>query len=193
MFAVPAGANFQSHGHLRHRFHHRIQNAPDQYFVLQQRRTRHHVADFFGRTAHVDIDDLCAPVNVVPRGFGHHRRVGAGNLHADRIDLAFVVGAPRSLGRTVQQRVRRHHLGHRHARAQLFAKLTERPVGYPGHGGNNQAILEEVGADAHKRSHFTPVTGLDQAVCRLPFFIGPSRFSVYHEHRFTSSINRGKT
>ena len=35
---------------------------------LQQRRARHHVAHFFRRAAHVDVDDLRALVDVVARG-----------------------------------------------------------------------------------------------------------------------------
>jgi hypothetical protein len=117
--------------------------------VLQQRRAGHDVADLLRRAAHVDVDDLGAVVDVVARRLGHHRRVGAGDLHADRLDLALVVGTSARLRRTVKQRVRGHHLGHRHARAQSLAQLAERPIGDARHGRDDQVVAEGVRADAH--------------------------------------------
>ena len=43
---------------------------------------------------------ICAPsVDVVARGLGHHRRIGAGDLHRHRLDLALVVGAAHASSR----------------------------------------------------------------------------------------------
>jgi hypothetical protein len=52
-------------------------------FILHQRRASPFVAHFFGRAAHVDIDDLRAALNVVDRGICHHVRVCACDLHRD--------------------------------------------------------------------------------------------------------------
>jgi hypothetical protein len=68
--------------------HHGLEDACDQRLVLHQRRAGHHVADLLGRAAHVDVDDLRAAIDVVARGFGHHGRIGAGDLHRDRIHFA---------------------------------------------------------------------------------------------------------
>ena len=59
MLRVPAGADLQRHRHV-YRAHHGIEYPANQRLVLQQRRARHHVADFLGRAAHVDVDDLRA-------------------------------------------------------------------------------------------------------------------------------------
>jgi len=121
VLAIPAGADLQRHRHFGHRVDHRIENACDQGLVLQQGGTCHDVADLLRRTAHVDVDDLRTAIDVVTRRLGHHHRIGAGDLHADRVDFAAVVGAPPGFRRAVQQRIRGHHLGHRHACAEPFA------------------------------------------------------------------------
>ena len=56
----------------------------DQRLVREQRRAGRGVADLLRRAAHVDVDDLRAALDVVARGLGHHRRIGAGDLHRDR-------------------------------------------------------------------------------------------------------------
>ncbi len=89
---------------------HRLEDAPNQGLVLQQRRARHHIAYFFGRTTHINIDDLRAPVDVEPRGLRHHLRVGAGDLHRSRLYLSFVIRTTQCFFATPQQRVRRNHL-----------------------------------------------------------------------------------
>ena len=150
--AIPAGADLQRDGHgVRpdaHRAHHCLDDALHQRLVLQQRRTRGHVAHFLGRAAHVDVDDLRAVRHVVASGFGHHGRIGAGDLHGNRLDLARVVGAAHGLFAFPQLRVRGDHFRHRIARAQPFAQLPERPVGYAGHGGDEQVITQIVGAES---------------------------------------------
>src|SRR4029078_7546420 len=47
----------------------------------EKRRARGRVADLLGRTPHVDVDDLRAPLDVVARGVRHPARIGAGDLH----------------------------------------------------------------------------------------------------------------
>ena len=61
---------------------------------LHQRRARGLVADFLRRTAHVDVDDLRAGIDVALRGLGHHLRIAAGDLHDARLGLAAVIHAP---------------------------------------------------------------------------------------------------
>ena len=85
----------------------------DQRLVREQRGAGGDVADLLGRAAHVDVDDLRAAVDVVPRGVGHHRRIGAGDLHRDRLHLAAMIGAAPRFLRAPQPRIRRDHLGHR--------------------------------------------------------------------------------
>jgi hypothetical protein len=93
------------------RRHDGLEDAGDQRLVLHQRGAGHHVADLLGRAAHVDVDDLGAAVDVVAGGLGHHGRIGAGDLHGDRVNLAVVVGAPLGLGAAVEQGVGGDHLG----------------------------------------------------------------------------------
>ena len=93
---VPAGADLQRDRH-RHRRHHRLQDARHQGLVLHQRGAGHHVADLLGRTAHVDVDDLRAALDVVARGLRHHPGVCAGDLHRYRLRLPAMVGAAQVL------------------------------------------------------------------------------------------------
>ena len=99
---VPTGAYLERDRHI-HRADHRFQQLSHQRFILQQRGTGHHVANFLGRTTHIDVDDLRAVIHVVLRGLRQHMRIGADDLHRDRIDLTFMVGASLSLFRTIQQ------------------------------------------------------------------------------------------
>ena len=70
--AIPAGANLERYGHAD-RTHHRIQDGGDQRLIAQQRRTAGATADFLGGTAHVDVNNLRAPVHVQPRRLGDDR------------------------------------------------------------------------------------------------------------------------
>jgi hypothetical protein len=124
----------------------------DQGFILHQRRAGHHVADFLGRAAHVDVDDLGAVVDVVAGRFGHHLRVGAGDLHRDRRDFALVVGAAQRLGAAVEQRVRGDHFGHRQPGAHFLAQLAERTVRHAGHGGDEQIVAQREADEFHGRA-----------------------------------------
>ena len=90
---VPAGAHFQRHRHV-YRLDNGFENMADQRFVFHQRRARCLVADFLRRTAHVDVDDLRAGIDVALRGFHHHLRIAAGDLHDARFGFAAVVHAP---------------------------------------------------------------------------------------------------
>ena len=76
----------------------------DQRLVGQQRRAGGDVADLLRRAAHVDVDDLRAVRDVVARGLGHQRRIGAGDLHRDRRALALVIDAPPRLVGAAQPR-----------------------------------------------------------------------------------------
>ncbi|NYH13862.1 hypothetical protein GGD41_001090 [Paraburkholderia bryophila] len=150
--AIPAGTDFQCDGHRvgpdAHRADHRLDNALHQRLVLQKRRAGRDIADLLGRTAHVDVNDLRTVRDVVARGLGHHERIGAGDLHGDRLDLAGMVGAAHGLFAFPQLRVRGDHFRHRIARAQPFAQLPERPVGHARHGSDEQVITQIVGAES---------------------------------------------
>ena len=138
----PAGAHFERHRHaVRHTgLHHRVDDLNSQSLILHQRRTGPAVADFFRRAAHVDVDDLRAPADVVLRGLRHHLGVGAGNLHRDRPGFAVMVGTPRGLQRIPQIFARGHHLADRVGRPQPFAQLAERPVRHTRHGRDKNAV-----------------------------------------------------
>ena len=128
---------------------HRLDDRQRQRLVLHQRRAGPLVAHLLGRAAHVDVDDLGAAGDVVGRGLGHHRRVGAGDLHRDRRGLAVVVGAPAGLQRRPQVLPRRHHLADRVAGAEALAELTKRSVGDARHRRGKQPIRQRDVADAH--------------------------------------------
>ena len=148
MLRIPPGAYFQRDGNI-YRAYHGIEYPAHQRLILQQRGARHHVADFLGRAAHVDIDDLRALRHVIASSFSHHCRVGARDLHRDRIYFSFVIGAATGLFGTPQQRVARHHFGYRHARAHALAQLPEGTVGHPRHGRNDKIVFEDMGTDLH--------------------------------------------
>src|SRR3990172_1194803 len=145
---VPAGAYLQCDRHV-HRADYRFQQPGDQGFVLQQRGTSHHVADLPGRATHVDVDDLRAAIDIVSGGLRQHTGVGPDDLHRDRIGLAFMVGAAPGFFRTVQQRVGRDHLAHRHARTHALAQHAERAIGHSRHRGNNEIVFQFIRPDTH--------------------------------------------
>ncbi len=147
---VPAGADFQCDGHIDG-FDHRVQNLAHQFFILQQRRTGHHIADFLGRTAHVDVDDLRAMIHIVPRRLRQHLRIRADDLHRNRLHLTLVIGAAQGLFRAIQQRIRRHHLAHRHPRPHALAQHAKRTIRHPRHGRDNKIIFKLIRADTHGR------------------------------------------
>jgi len=119
-------------------------------FVLHQRRAGHDVADLLRRAAHVDVDDLGTAVGVVACGFGHHRRVGAGDLDRDRLDFAVVVGAAPGLLAAVEQRVGGDHLGHGQPCAHLFAQLAERAIRDPGHRSKDEVVAQSEAGKLHR-------------------------------------------
>ena len=151
-FLVPAGTKLQRHWH-RHRLHHRFQNATDQHLVAQQGRAGVGVAHLLGRAAHVDVDDLRAMVDIEARRIAHHLRISAGNLHRDRIDFAFMIGATAGFLATPEQRVRGHHFRHRHAGAQALAQLAKWPIRHASHGCDEQVVAKNVIADLHKNRY----------------------------------------
>jgi hypothetical protein len=162
VFAVPAGAAFEGDRRFRHGLHHRFEDARHERLVLEQRRAGHDVAHLLGRTAHVDVDDLRAVRDVVTRRRGEHARIGAGDLHGDRLDLAGVVGAPQGLGAAVEQRVGSHHLGNCEAGAQLLAQLPERAVGDARHGRHEEIVAQGEAAEFHaNKTGEAPKKGAD--------------------------------
>lgn len=111
-----------------------------------------HTADLIrGRTPHVDVDDLCAVIDVVARRIGQHLRVVTGDLHGDRRGFAVVVHAQARLARVPQFRIGDGHFRDREPRTQLFAELPERLVGHAGHGREDQVRDDGMRADVHGR------------------------------------------
>ena len=145
---IPAGADLEGDRDA-HRPHDGVEDARHQGLVAQQRRPGGPVADLLRGAAHVDVDDLGAAVDVFARGIRHHGRIGAGDLHRDRLGLAAMVGAAARLLGRAQARVRRHHFRHREPRAEALAELAEGPIGHACHRCDKKAVPQHVRADLH--------------------------------------------
>ena len=117
---------------------------------MQQGTAGLHLAYFFGRAAHVDVDKLCALCHVVAGGFGHLSRVAAGNLHGNHAAFAAAVDAVEGFARVLQIGVAADHLAHRPAGAELPRQHAERFVGDAGHRRERHGGRNSVGADLHK-------------------------------------------
>ena len=149
---APAGAHLQRHRHAarRARSHHRLDDGDGQRLVAHQRRARPLAAHLLGRTAHVDVDDLGAAVDVVARGVGHLGGLDAGDLHRDRPRLAGVVGAARSLQRRPQLALAGHHLAHRVPGAEPAAQPAKRPIGHASHRRDEERVGQHDGTHAQR-------------------------------------------
>ena len=128
---------------------HGLNNVKGKFFVLHQRRASPFIADFFGRAAHVDVNDLCAPVHVVGRSVIHHLRVRARNLHCNRLGLAVVVGASGGFQAVPQIAARGDHFTDRITGTQPFAEHAKRPVRDTRHWRSKHVVGQNVGSDIH--------------------------------------------
>ena len=117
--------------------------------MAQQRRARCDVAHFFDRATHIDVDDMRAFLNIENGGFGHHGRVGSGDLHGDRRSFAFVIEAPRGFDAVPKPGIAGGHFGDGMPCTQPLAQLPVRTVGDTGHRGDKNTIGEGPGADTH--------------------------------------------
>ena len=151
MVMCPAGAHLERHRHPMRAagLDNGVHNLQRQRLVLHQRGASPFVAHFFGRTAHVDVDDLRTTRDVVDRCIRHHGGIGARNLHRDRLGLTFVVGAAGRLQAVPQIAPRRDHLADSIASTQLFAQPAKRPVRDTGHGRNKDVVRQNVRTDVH--------------------------------------------
>ena len=104
VFRVPAGADLQRNRYI-HRIDNSIKYATDQGLITQQRGSGHDIADLFGRTAHVDIDDLCALIDIESCCSCHLHGIGSGNLYSDWCDLAGMVDTAAGLAAAPEQRI----------------------------------------------------------------------------------------
>jgi len=141
MRAALRRAGFQRYRHC-HCAHDGLQDAPDQRLILEQRRAGGDVADLLRRASHVDVDDLRAVPDVVPGGFGHHRRFGPDDLHRHRRRLACVHDAQPRLARLAQVGSGRHHFGDREPGAEAPAQHAERTIGHACHRSNEQSVAQ---------------------------------------------------
>ena len=71
--------------------HHRIEDAPHERLVAEQRGAAQPVVDLLRRAAHVDVDDLRAQHPLGARRSRELRRIVPGQLHRARFRLALVV------------------------------------------------------------------------------------------------------
>ena len=151
MLVIPAQTGFQGNGNV-HRLHHRAQNTVNQIFVLQQGATGQHIADFFGRTAHIDVDNLGTGGDVVAGGFGQLIGIAAGNLHRDRAGFAAVVAAAQGFAGMPQRRIVGNHFADGITGTVCPRQAAERFVGNTGHRRERNRGINAVVADVHHRS-----------------------------------------
>ena len=144
MGAAPSGPHFERDGHsvLAHGLHDGLHDVTDCLGRLHERGPCSDIADFFCGAAHVDIDDLCAPLHIKACGLGHHGGVCAGDLHRLWGDLAVVIDASCGFIGGPEQRVGGGHLADGVAGAESFAELAIRPIGHAGHGCDEHTIRQ---------------------------------------------------
>src|SRR5699024_7741074 len=150
---IPAGADLERDRHLVGPAggHDAFQNFPDQGFVAHQGGSGGLLADFFYRTAHVDVDDAGAFLDVEYGRLGQHGRVRARQLHGDGIDFAIVIEAAGSLDAVPQPRVAGSHFRHGMTGSQLLAQLAIGAVGNTRHGCDKNRVGKGPGANLHAR------------------------------------------
>ena len=124
-----------------------------QLLILQQRRAGQAIADFLGRTTHVDIDDLRTGIDVAARRLGHHRRIVSGDLHDARARLAGMVHAPARFRRVPQAHVGAEHLGCSKSRAKSPAENAKGAIGDARHGREQHDGGQQVGSDLQGWRH----------------------------------------
>ena len=148
----PAGAHLQRNGHpLRQAScDNGFDDLQGQRFVLHQGRAGPFFAHFFGRAAHVDIDDLRAPIDVVAGGFGHLSGVDACNLHGDGAGFACMIGAARGFQAVPQIAAGSHHFADGIACSKAAAQLPKRPIRHPCHRGDKQRVFRKEMTDLHE-------------------------------------------
>src|SRR5690606_8840098 len=110
-------------------------------------------------TAHVDVDDLCPCIDIALGGFGHHRRVTAGDLHDTRLRPAAVVHASPGLPRVPEANVAREHLPRRNRRAHTPAQQAKGQVGHACHRGEREVVRKSIGADTKHETGWALGTG----------------------------------
>ena len=102
VLGIASRADLERDGHVDGA-HHGRHDRFDQRLVREQRGAGGDVADLLGRAAHVDVDDLRAAVDVVPRGVGHltadrRRRSAPRSVPPRRDDRFGVAISPCSTG-----------------------------------------------------------------------------------------------
>ena len=176
---IPTGARLQRHRHRRRRARRGMQDARNQRLVLQQRGSREPVAHLLGRTAHVDVDDLGAGIDVAARGLGHHQRIETGDLHHARAGLAAMIHATSRFRRVPQPHVGAEHFRCGEAGAESAAQNAKRTIGDSRHGREHDIGAQDVRSDsdghgfvcgAASSAHATLLIGTTQAHVDLESF-----------------------
>ena len=147
---VPAGADLQGDRHIN-RSHYGLQDLGHQCFILQQRGPGGLVADLFRRTAHVDINNLCAKLYVGPGRIRQHLCITTGDLYRAGLGITFVDHAHPRFAGVPQAHVAGDHFRDYKSCAQSLAQLTKGLVCDPRHRGENQAVVQCVRTDAYRR------------------------------------------
>ena len=147
---VDAGAHLDG-DRYRHGLDHTLDDLDGQRFVAHQGGAGIDVADLLDRTAHVDVDDLRAALDVEAGGLGHHGGVGTGDLHRLGLDLAGMVDAARGLDAVPEPRVGGRHFRDGIACAQALAQLPVGAIGDAGHGGHQGPMRQRIRTDSQQR------------------------------------------
>src|SRR5687767_2522899 len=77
--ATKTSACLESYRHARCSYH-RAEDFRHQVFICEQCRAAQTIADFFRRAAHVDVNNLCAEIDIAAGSFGQGVRIRAGEL-----------------------------------------------------------------------------------------------------------------
>src|SRR5690606_33354625 len=95
-------------------------------------------------------DDPGTLANIEYRGFGHHGRVGPGNLYRNGLALAVVIQATGGFDAVPQAGIAGGHFRHGMTGPQPSTQLAERPVGDACHGRDNHLVWKQPGTYAHE-------------------------------------------
>ena len=97
---APTRTHLERHRHIVQGagLNHGLHDPHSQPKVLHQRRASPLMTHLFGRTPHVDVDDLCAKVDVAACGVGHHLRINSCNLNRNRPGLTGMTESPCGFG-----------------------------------------------------------------------------------------------
>jgi hypothetical protein len=144
---IPTCADLERYGHA-HCVHNGLENSRHQRLILQQGGAAEFAANFFCGTAHVQIDDLRALIDIETGRFGQRRGIGTRELYHPWLRLSLMAHAQPGLGRVPQADIGCQHLGRGQSRPQLAAQNPERPICHAGHRREHETARDLDAAQA---------------------------------------------